>query len=63
MTTVETGLDREVAEFVAEATEHAQKAFDVFRTTGTVSANGTANFVERVPGREIAVALNDGEMR
>lgn len=59
MTTLETGLDREVADFVAEVTEHAQKAFDVFRTTGTVSANGTANFVERVPGREIAVALND----
>lgn len=59
MTTIESALDTQTAEFVAQATREAQKAFSVFRETGTVSANGTANFVERVPGQEIAIALND----
>jgi ribulose-5-phosphate 4-epimerase/fuculose-1-phosphate aldolase len=30
----------------------------VLRETGTVTGNGTLNFVERVPGEEIAIALN-----
>lgn len=59
MTTTETRLDTETAAFVEEARKAADKAFDVFRKTGTVAANGTVNFVERVPGTEIAVALND----
>src|SRR3546814_12479127 len=61
MTTTETRLDTDTdtAAFVEEARKAADKAFDVFRKTGTVAANGTVNFVERVPGTEIAVALND----
>ncbi len=60
MTTTETRLDTDTdtdtAAFVEEARKAADKAFDVFRKTGTVAANGTVNFVERVPGTEIAVA-------
>lgn len=59
MTTTESGLNPAIAEFVDNATRDAQKAFTVFRETGTASANGTVNFVERVPGEEIAIALNE----
>jgi L-ribulose-5-phosphate 4-epimerase len=52
-------LRAEVRAFVEQATRHAEKAFRVFRQTGTVAANGTANFVERVPGEDLAVVLND----
>jgi L-ribulose-5-phosphate 4-epimerase len=52
-------LSGEAQAFIAQATRDAEKAFRVFRETGTVAANGTANFVERVPGEEIAVVLND----
>jgi ribulose-5-phosphate 4-epimerase/fuculose-1-phosphate aldolase len=61
MTIIDTpvSLDHDVLRFVDEATRQATKAFAVFRSTGTVSANGTANFVERIAGHDLAVALND----
>lgn len=59
MTTTESGLSPAIAEFVENTARDAQKAFTVFRETGTVSANGTVNFVERVPGEQIAIALNE----
>lgn len=60
MTVTETSaLSESVRAFVEKTTSDAQKAFRVLRETGTTSANGTVNFVERVPGEEIAVALND----
>ncbi|MGC0366022.1 L-ribulose-5-phosphate 4-epimerase [Rhodococcus sp. 27YEA15] len=59
MTTAESRIDESVAAFVESTTRDAQKAFRVLRETGTVSANGTVNFVERVPGEEIAVAINE----
>ncbi|MFD4180337.1 hypothetical protein ACFWPB_04405, partial [Rhodococcus sp. NPDC058514] len=59
MTTTESRITDTITTFVANATRDAEKAFRVFRETGTVSANGTVNFVERVPGEEIAVALNE----
>ncbi|WP_213574843.1 class II aldolase/adducin family protein [Rhodococcus sp. USK13] len=59
MTTTENRVNSDVTTFVEAARRDADKAFAVFRRTGTVSANGTVNFVERVPGTEIAVALND----
>lgn len=59
MTTTENRVNSDVTTFVEAARRDADKAFAVFRSTGTVSANGTVNFVERVPGTEIAVALND----
>ncbi|MEZ0364631.1 class II aldolase/adducin family protein [Mycobacterium sp. pUA109] len=59
MTTTEPAISAAVAEFAEAAARDAQQAFRVFRDTRTVSANGTVNFVERVPGEEIAVQLND----
>lgn len=52
-------LDDTALAFVDATARDAQKAFRVFRETGTVSANGTVNFVERIPGTEAAVALNE----
>lgn len=59
MTITEPVLSAELRAFVEQATADATKAFRVLRETGTASANGTVNFVERVPGAEVAVALND----
>ncbi|WP_406229409.1 class II aldolase/adducin family protein [Nocardia sp. NBC_01009] len=59
MTTTESRLSGAVTSFVEAATRDAEKAFRVFRESGTVTGNGTVNFVERVPGEEIAVALNE----
>ncbi|UGT43661.1 class II aldolase/adducin family protein [Nocardia yamanashiensis] len=59
MTTIETALTDTVRDFVETVTRDAAKAFRVLRETGTVTGNGTVNFVERVPGAEIAVALNE----
>ncbi|MFE7797452.1 class II aldolase/adducin family protein [Nocardia sp. NPDC057440] len=59
MTTTESRLSGAVTSFAAAATRDAEKAFRVFRESGTVTGNGTVNFVERVPGEEIAVALNE----
>lgn len=59
LTAAAASLDDATLAFVEEATAHAALAFRVFRETGTISANGTANFVERVPGHDLAIALND----
>ncbi|MFE2954746.1 class II aldolase/adducin family protein [Nocardia tengchongensis] len=59
MTTTETRLTDAVADFAAAAARDAAKAFRVLRETGTVTGNGTVNFVERVPGADIAVALDE----
>jgi L-ribulose-5-phosphate 4-epimerase len=59
MTITEPILSEDTRTFVEKATADAEKAFRVLRQTGTTSANGTVNFVERIPGQEIAVALND----
>jgi L-ribulose-5-phosphate 4-epimerase len=57
--TAEPATTTDVDAFVAQATHDAQRAFRVFRETGTVAANGTANFVERIPGTDQVVLLND----
>lgn len=55
---IEGGLDSELAAFVESARADAELAFDVFRATRTITANGTVGFIERVPGREILVSIN-----
>jgi L-ribulose-5-phosphate 4-epimerase len=55
----ENSLGHEVASFVAKAVEEAELAFRVFRETGTITANGTVGFVERIPGQNKFVTIND----
>ena len=51
-------LGSEAAAFVAKAVDEAELAFHVFRETGTITANGTVGFVERIPGENKLVNLN-----
>lgn len=44
--------------FVAQVKERATLAFNVFRETGTTTANGTVGFIERVPGEDKLVSVN-----
>jgi L-ribulose-5-phosphate 4-epimerase len=59
MSRPETGLGQEALSFVKKAVEEAELAFRVFRETGTITANGTVGFVERIPGENKFVTIND----
>jgi hypothetical protein len=52
-----TKLSSEVSAFVEKVKEEAALAFEVFRETGTITANGTVNFTERVPGEKKLVSV------
>jgi L-ribulose-5-phosphate 4-epimerase len=58
MTTTDRDLGSQATKFIAEATEQAALAFQVFRETGTITANGTVGFIERIPGETKLVSLN-----
>jgi L-ribulose-5-phosphate 4-epimerase len=45
--------------FVEQVRTDAQLAFDALRETGSLTANGTVGFVERVPGEDKVVIVND----
>ncbi len=51
-------LTTEVLDFVENVKSEARAAFDVFRETGTITANGTVNFIERIPGEDKLVTVN-----
>jgi L-ribulose-5-phosphate 4-epimerase len=53
-----TSLSSEVTAFVEKVKEEAALAFDVFRETGTITANGTVGFTERVPGHDKLVSVS-----
>ncbi len=50
-------LNSEVRTFVDQVVDEASKAFEVFRETGVITANGTVNFTERVPGHDKLVSV------
>jgi ribulose-5-phosphate 4-epimerase/fuculose-1-phosphate aldolase len=52
------GLSSELEEFVQKVKEEAALAFEVFRDTGTITANGTVGFVERTPDGDKLVTVN-----
>jgi L-ribulose-5-phosphate 4-epimerase len=45
--------------FVEQVLADAKVAFDALRETGSLTANGTVGFVERVPGEDKVVVVND----
>lgn len=57
ITAIDTENDLEA--FAAQVLADAKTAFSAFRQTGTITANGTVGFVERVPGEERLVIVND----
>lgn len=48
-----------IADFARQAQQDASHAFRVLRETGTLTAWGTVGFIERVPGENALVAIND----
>jgi ribulose-5-phosphate 4-epimerase/fuculose-1-phosphate aldolase len=52
-------LSEAVLAFVEQVRKDAQLAFDALRETGSLTANGTVGFVERVPGEDKVVVVND----
>jgi L-ribulose-5-phosphate 4-epimerase len=61
MTIAEKTLSTEAAAFVDKTTEDGRQAIRVLRETGTLSASRTLNFIERVPGEELVIAIDDPE--
>ncbi|ACE85939.1 TonB-dependent receptor [Cellvibrio japonicus] len=52
-------LSEDVLAFIEKTRDEASLAFQVFRETNTITANGTVGFVERIPGHELLVELGD----
>lgn len=55
---IQTPLSEQLTDFIDEQREKAEFAFEVFRQSGTITANGTVNFVERVPFENKLVTIN-----
>jgi len=51
-------LSEDVLAFIEKTRDEASLAFQVFRETNTITANGTVGFVERIPGHELLVSVN-----
>ena len=54
----DTLLSATASDFAEQTIAEAKNAFDAFRETGTITANGTVGFIERVPGEELLVSVN-----
>lgn len=59
MTTATLSNDIDLELYVEQVVAEATLAFEVFRETDTITANGTVGFVQRVPGQEKLVIVND----
>ena len=51
-------LSPSAQEFVQQVTQQASVIFDAYRETGTITANGTVGFIERIPGEDKLVSVN-----
>lgn len=51
-------LSAAALEFVAEVKHQAAAIFEAYRDTGTITANGTVGFIERIPGEDKLVSVN-----
>lgn len=58
MTIIQNPLSEQLSTYIDEQREIAEYAFEVFRQTNTITANGTVNFVQRVPFEDTLVTLN-----
>ena len=55
--TLNTEIDLDL--YIEETVAEAKLAFEVFRETDTITANGTVGFIHRVPGQEKLIIVND----
>lgn len=53
-----TELSPEANTFVEQVLDEAANAFQAFRDTNTITANGTVGFIERIPGDDKIVSVN-----
>ena len=53
-----TTLSTDAKAFLDKTVEEAALAFRVFRETGTITANGTVGFIERIPGEDKLITIN-----
>ncbi|NNH76449.1 class II aldolase/adducin family protein [Acinetobacter sp. ANC 5380] len=58
MTIIQTPLSEQLSTFIDQQREIAEYAFEVFRQSNTITANGTVNFVERVPFEDKLITIN-----
>lgn len=58
MTLSQLAIETSTEQLIAEATAQAAIAFRAFRETGTITANGTVGFIERIPGTTQLISLN-----
>lgn len=59
MTVVTINTELDLERYVNETVAEAKLAFEVFRETDTITANGTVGFVHRVPGQDKLIIVND----
>lgn len=51
-------LSPAVRDFVKDVLEQARDIFRAYRQVGTITANGTVGFIERIPGEDKLVSVN-----
>ncbi|HSI87051.1 MAG: class II aldolase/adducin family protein [Candidatus Methylacidiphilales bacterium] len=51
-------LSQHALDYIAKSRDNALKAFRVLRETRTISATGTINFIERIPGEDKLIHLD-----
>lgn len=59
ITETEIQISPSTQEFIDHVLAESKLAFEVFRDTNTITANGTVGFIERVPGEDLLVSVND----
>lgn len=58
MTVIQNPLSEQLSTFIDEQRDLAEYAFEVFRQSNTITANGTVNFVQRVPFEDTLISIN-----
>lgn len=51
-------LNSAVTDFARDALRQSADIFRAYRETGTITANGTVGFIERVPGEDVIISIN-----
>lgn len=55
---IEAPLNSAISDFAQGALEESARIFRAYRDVGTITANGTVGFIERVPGEDAIISIN-----